>query len=89
MFFSTDFQEEILMVGESDKRYKQKDMEKRTFRHTHLQNLTCEIVEPTNKGYKVLQTVVFAGRRKPKTITAYYYDADFKEGGLWKEIKAE
>lgn len=64
-------------------------MEKRKFKHNHLPNLTCEIVAPTNKGYKVLQTEVYHGRKKPKTITTYYNDRDFKKGGLWTEIKEE
>lgn len=62
-------------------------METRKFKHIHLSNLTCEIVAPTNKGYKVLQTEVYKGRRKPKTIITYYNDRDFKEGGLWVEIE--
>lgn len=58
----------------------------KTFKHKHLSYLTCVIVEETRKGYKVLETQVFNGRKKPRTKTAYYYNIDFdKERGLWEE----
>lgn len=56
------------------------------FQHNHLSYLTCEIVAETRRGYKVLQTETYSGRKKPKTITAYYDLFHFKKGGIWEEI---
>lgn len=61
-------------------------MEGKKFKHKYLPYLTCVVVAAIRKGYKVLETQVLGGRRKPKTKTAYYYDIDFdKERGLWQE----
>ena len=62
-------------------------MEGKKFKHKYLSYLTCEIVERTRKGYKVLETQTFSGRKKPKTKTAYYFNVDFdKQRGVWEEI---
>lgn len=62
-------------------------MEGKKFKHRFLSSLTCEIVAETRKGYKVLETQVFNGRKKPKTKTAYYFNVDFdKQRGVWEEI---
>lgn len=45
-------------------------MEGKKFKHKFLSSLTCEVVAETRKGYKVLETQVFNGRKKPKTKTA-------------------
>ncbi len=56
------------------------------FQHKYLSDLTCVVVAETRKGYKVLETQVFSGRKKPKTKTAYYYNIDFDKGrGVWEE----
>jgi len=59
-------------------------MEKKTiYQHKYMKDLTCEIIEPTAKGFKVLQQ---EGRKKPKQ--AYYNDADFySEKAFWTQIK--
>ena len=46
-------------------------MEGKKFKHKYLPYLTCVVVAATRKGYKVLETQVLGGRRKPKTKTAY------------------
>ncbi|ANU57447.1 MULTISPECIES: hypothetical protein [Bacteroides] len=62
-------------------------MEGKKFKHRFLSYLTCEIVAETRKGYKVLETQVLGGRKKPKTKTAYYFNVDFdKQRGVWEEI---
>ncbi|MCE8453314.1 hypothetical protein [Bacteroides uniformis] len=62
-------------------------MEGKKFKHKYLPYLTCEIVAETRKGYKVLETQTFSGRKKPKTKTAYYFNVDFdKQRGVWEEI---
>ena len=63
------------------------NMEGKKFKHKFLSSLTCEVVAETRKGYKVLETQVFNGRKKPKTKTAYYFNVDFdKQRGVWEEI---
>lgn len=52
-------------------------MEGKKFKHKYLSYLTCEVVAETRRGYKVLETHTFSGRKKPKTKTAYYYNVDF------------
>ena len=60
-------------------------MEGKKFKHKYLSYLTCEVVAETRRGYKVLETQVFNGRKKTKT--AYYYNVDFdKQRGVWEEI---
>ena len=57
-------------------------MEGKKFKHKFLSSLTCEVVAETRKGYKVLETQVFNGRK-----TAYYFNVDFdKQRGVWEEI---
>lgn len=41
-------------------------MEGKKFKHKYLPYLTCVVVAATRKGYKVLETQVLGGRRKPK-----------------------
>ena len=63
-------------------------MEGKKFKHKYLSYLTCEVVAETRRGYKVLETQTFSGRKKkPKTKTASYYNVDFdKQRGVWEEI---
>lgn len=47
----------------------------------------CEIVDYTNKGYKVRETTIFPNLRKaPKTKTAFYSKLDFKQPSVWKVV---
>ena len=46
-------------------------MEGKKFKHKYLSYLTCEVVAETRRGYKVLETQTFSGRKKPKTKTAF------------------
>ena len=55
-------------------------MEGKKFKHKYLPYLTCVVVAATRKGYKVLETQVLGGRRKPKTKTAYYYSNIYRYG---------
>lgn len=54
----------------------------RTYQHNHVKDLTCEILELTNKGAKVRET------QGKKSKIAYYHSIDFdKNKGLWMLIE--
>ncbi|KKN20203.1 hypothetical protein LCGC14_0937840 [marine sediment metagenome] len=51
-------------------------------KHKHIEGLSIELQTPTNKGWKVKKTEIFAPGRKlrtPKTKVAYYTNSELKE----------
>tara|TARA_R110002020_G_scaffold248760_2_gene462770 strand:+ start:39 stop:251 length:213 start_codon:yes stop_codon:yes gene_type:complete len=51
------------------------------YKHKYIKGLSIELIGPTKKGYKVLQTELYniSGTkklRKPKVITTYIYEVD-------------
>jgi hypothetical protein len=53
-------------------------------KHKHIEGLSIELLNQTNRGWKVLQTELFTpwtGKklRKPKTATKYYSQAEIAD----------
>jgi len=52
--------------------------------HRFYTHITCQVIDTTAKGYKVLQA------ENGKTKTAFYAKVDFcPKKGLWVEVKEE
>jgi len=54
------------------------------YKHKHIKGLSIELIAPTKKGYKVLQTELYntsgiVKLRTPKVKTAYFYDSEIKD----------
>ena len=58
------------------------------FVHKHNENLTCEIIAETAKGWKVRQKETFSNSRKQPKVTIQYYDSIWfdDQKGQWDEI---
>ena len=51
------------------------------YKHKYIKGLSIELIAPTKKGYKVLQTELYntsgiVKLRTPKIKTAYFYDSE-------------
>ena len=60
------------------------------FVHKYNENLTCEIIAETAKGWKVRQKEPFSNSRKQPKVTIQYYDSIWfdDQKGQWDEIKS-
>lgn len=47
----------------------------KTFKHAHIESMSCTVLEETNKGYKVAQ--MDTKYKRGKAITQYYNRMDF------------
>ncbi|SFL09157.1 hypothetical protein SAMN05216357_11290 [Porphyromonadaceae bacterium KH3CP3RA] len=58
------------------------------FVNRHNNNITCEILSETAKGWKVRQTETFANPRKQPKVTIQYYQGIWfdDQKGQWDEI---
>ena len=61
---------------------------KKLFKHSHIQNLYCEIICDTKKGFKVSEFTSTNLKIEPKQRKIrFYHSIDFqREDALWKEI---
>jgi hypothetical protein len=62
----------------------QEDDQMYVWEHRHTKGITAEIINRTNKGFKVKQTEEYEAwgdnkLKKPKTKTAFYGDEEFIE----------
>ena len=54
------------------------------YKHKYIKGLSIELIAPTKKGYKVLQTELYntsgiVKLRTPKIKTSYFYDSEIKD----------
>lgn len=57
------------------------------FQHKYITELSCVVLDFTNRGYKLKTTIIYPGKRKkPKTKIEYADNIDFdKDKGHWVE----